>query len=212
MMKRITVAATAMTLAVGGLVGGAAQSAGAAKPPPFDAVGSVTCGAPGSGKAKISPPFSLTPGVGTRTTTSKLKTTCTGTTGNPAVTPTSAKINSTSLSDAAGTCITLSVGGEAATDTNVDISWKAAGGKINPTHIHYTTILGGVPAHGFTLPGPTGLVTVTGSYAGNSAISTVLIADTTEALTALCTPNAKGKIKGIKKLTFGSGGSLVIAP
>ena len=66
--------------------------------------------------------------------------------------------------------------------------------------------------HGFTVPGPTGTTTVTGSYAGNVAISQVVIADTTEALTALCTPNAKGKVKGIKKFNFGDGGSLVIHP
>ena len=212
MMKRIVVAATAATLGLGVLATGGGVASAAPKPPIFNASGTVTCGAPGSGKGKISPPFTLTPGVGTRTTTSKFKSTCTGTTGNAAVTVASAKITSTSLSDAAGTCLTLSAGGEAATDTNVDIKWKANGGKINPTHIHYTTILGGTPVHGFTVPGPTGSTTVTGSFAGEAAISQVVIADTTEALTALCTPNSKGKVKGIKKFNFGDGGSLNIHP
>ena len=212
MMKRIVVAATAATLGLGVLATGGGVATAAPKPPIFDAAGTVTCGSPGSGKAKISPAFTLTPGVGTRTTTSKFKTTCTGTTGNAAVTPASAKINSISLSDAAGTCITLSTSGETASDTTVHIKWKAAGGKINPTDIHFTSILGGTPVHGFTLPGPTGTATVTGSYAGNAAVSSVVIADTTEALTALCTPNAKGKVKGIKKFAFADGGSLVITP
>ena len=205
MIRRIAVSAAAVALLTSGLVAGGITSASAGKPL-VTAVGSATCGAPGSGKGKVVPPFTLVAQPGNRVTTSKFKTTCTGTTGNPLVTPTSAKIVSTSTSSAAATCVTLQMGGEAPTNTVVDIFWKASGGKINPTHIVYTTILGGTPANGFTLPGPTGTATVTGSYAGNNSVSQVVVSDTVAALTAKCLG------KGIKKLNFGSGGSLSITP
>lgn len=205
MIRRMAVSAAAVALLTSGLVAGGVTSASAGKPL-VTAVGSATCGAPGSGKGKVVPPFTLVAQPGNRVTTSKFKTTCTGTTGNPLVTPTSAKIVSTSTSSAAATCVTLQAGGEAATNTVVDIFWKASGGKINPTHIVYTTILGGTPANGFTLPGPTGTATVTGSYAGNDSVSQVVVSDTVAALTAKCLG------KGIKKLNFGSGGSLSITP
>ena len=206
MMRRIVVGVATAALLTSGLVAGGITAAAAKKPPIFDATGTVTCGAPGSGKGKVSPPFTLTPGSGTRTTTSKFKSTCTGTTGNPLVTPASAKIDSISLSNASSTCVDLQTGGETPTDTNVTIKWKASGGKINLTHIHFTTILGGTPANGFTLPGPTGTAIVTGSYAGETALSQVVVSDSTATLTAACLK------KGIKKLNFGSGGSLSIHP
>lgn len=176
--------------------------------PLVTAVGSVTCGAPGSGKAKINPPFTLSPGgAGPRVTTSKFKTTCTGTTGNPLVTPISAKIGAVSTSaNSNTTCAELQTPAETATTTVVNIKWKATGGKINPTTIIFTTLQGGVPAMGFTSPGPTGTSIVTGSYAGNDAVSTVIVADSIQSLTDKCLG------KGIKKLNFGSGGSLVITP
>lgn len=205
MIRRIAVSAAAVALLTSGLVAGGVTSASAGKPL-VTAVGSATCGAPGSGKGKVVPPFTLVAQPGNRVTTSKFKTTCTGTTGNPLVTPTSAKIVSTSTSAASATCVTLQMGGEAPTNTVVDIFWKASGGKINPTHIVYTTILGGTPVNGFTLPGPTGTATVTGSYAGNNSVSQVVVSDTVAALTAKCLG------KGIKKLNFGSGGSLSLTP
>ncbi len=207
MMRRILVAGMAVALGAGGLVAGAATAAGASKPV-VTAVGSVTCGAPGSGKAKISPPYlATTPQPGTRTVSSKFKSTCSGTTGNPLVTPTSAKISGVSMSSAATTCVDLLVGGETPTSTTVDIKWKASGGKINPTHIVFTSINGfSGPPSGFVLPGPTGVATVTGSYAGDTAVSTVLVADAQATLQAACLG------KGLKKLNFSSGGSLVIHP
>ncbi len=204
-MRRIGVTAAVVALTAGGLVAGGVTTASAGKPL-VTAVGSVTCGAPGSGKGKVSPPFTLVAQPGTRTTTSKFKTTCTGTTGNPLVTPISAKIVSTSTSSAAATCVTLQQGGESATTSLVDIKWKASGGKMTATHIVYTSILGGTPANGFTVPGPTGTAIVSGSYAGNNSISQVVVADTVAALTDKCLG------KGIKKFNFGSGGSLSITP
>lgn len=175
--------------------------------PVVTAVGSVTWSG-GIGKGKVSPPFTLTAQPGTRVTTSKFKGgTCSGTTGNPAVTPSSAKITATSTSPNANTtCVDLQTPSETATVTQVDIKWKANGGKINPTHIVFTTLQGGVPAMGFTSPGPTGTATVTGSYAGDNATSQVVVSDTVATLTAACLK------KGIKKLNFGGAGSLVIAP
>jgi hypothetical protein len=205
MMRRIAVSAAAVALLTGGLVAGGVTTASAGKPI-VTAAGTVTCGAPGSGKGKVSPPFTLVAQPGNRVTTSKFKTTCTGTTQNPLVTPKSAKIVSTSTSSASATCITLQQGGESATNTVVDIFWKANGGKITPTRIVYTSIFGGTPANGFTLPGPNGTATVTGSYAGNNSVSQVVVSDTVAALTDKCLG------KGIKKLNFGSGGSLSITP
>jgi hypothetical protein len=208
-MRRILVTACAVALGTAGLVAAGATSASAGKPV-VTAVGSVTCGAPGSGKAKINPPFKLTPGVGPRVTTSKFKTTCTGTTGNPAVTPISAKITATSTSPNSDTlCTELTQAAETPTVTTVFIKWKGAGGKINPTNITFTTLNGGTPAGGFTSPGPSGVSIVTGSYEGNDAVSVVLVdPSTVTALTNSCL-NPK---KGIKKLAFSSGGSLNITP
>lgn len=205
MMRRIVVSAAAVALLTGGLVVSGVTSASAGKPL-VTAVGSATCGAPGSGKGKVVPPFTLAAQPGNRVTTSKFKTTCTGTTGNPLVTPISAKIVSTSTSSAAATCVTLQRGGESVTTSVVDIKWKASGGKMTPTHIVYTSILGGTPVNGFTLPGPTGTAVVTGSYAGNDSLSQVVASDTVAYLTEKCLG------KGIKKLNFGSGGSLSITP
>jgi hypothetical protein len=206
MMRRIGVATVVVALGASGLVASSVTTASAAKPK-VTAVGSVTCGSPGSGKAKIKPAFSLVAQAGQRVTTSKFKTTCTGTTGNAAVTPLSAKIKSTSTSSAASTCLDLQAGGETATTTVVNIKWKASGGKILPTTIVFTSILGGTPANGFTNPGPTGDAIVTGSYAGNDAVSQVIISNSVADLTAACLSK-----KGLKKLAFGSGGSLVLTP
>jgi hypothetical protein len=204
-MRRILVTASAVALAVGGLFVGGVTPAGASKPV-LTAVGHATCTG-GTGKGKVSPPFTLTPGVGQRVTTSKFKGgTCTGTTQNPAVTPISAKISATSTSPNANTtCLDLQTPSETATVTQVVIKWKANGGKINPTNITFTTLQGGVPAMGFTSPGPTGTAIVTGSYAGDSAVSQVIVSDSITTLTNACLK------KGIKKLNFGGGGSLVIS-
>jgi hypothetical protein len=207
MIRRIGVTAAVVALAAGGLVAGGVTTASAGKPT-VTAVGSVTCGAPGSGKGKVAPPFTLTSGgAGPRVTTSKFKSTCTGTTGNPLVTPISAKIGAVSTSpNSTTTCAQLQTAAETATVTVVNIKWKANGGKINPTTIIFTTLLGGTPPMGFTSPGPLGTAIVTGSYAGNDAVSTVIVSDTITDLTNKCLG------KGIKKLNFGSGGSLVITP
>jgi hypothetical protein len=206
-IRKVGVAALASALALGGLVAGSVGVA-AAKKPVLTATGHVTCTG-GTGKGKVSPPFGLaSAGSGPRVTTSKFKGgTCSGTTQDPTVTPISAKISATSTSpNSTTTCVDLQTPQETATVTQVDIKWKANGGKINPTHITFTTLQGGVPAMGFTSPGPSGTATVTGSYAGDDATSQVVVSDSVATLTAACLK------KGIKKLNFGGGGSLVIAP
>jgi hypothetical protein len=195
MMRRFVVSAAAVALVTGGLVVGGVTTASAGKPT-VTATGSVSCGAPGSGKAKIKPPIKLAAQPGTRTTTSKFKVTCTGTTGNALVTPISAKITSTSTT-AAVSCVDLQAAGETPLQSVLDIKWKASGGKINPTHIVFTSTLNGTPASGATFPGPTGTSIVTGSYAGNDALSTVVNIDPVQTLIDACLG------KGIKKLNFG---------
>jgi hypothetical protein len=197
MMRRIVVATAVLALGTSGLVASGISASGAAKPPPFNAAGSVTCSG-GTGKGKVTPPFTLTAQAGTRETKSKFKPTCTGTTGNPAVTPISAKIEAISTSPAASTCVDLQVGGETFSTTVVTIKWKASGGKILPTTIIFSSILGGTPVNG--------TATVIGSYGGNDAVSTVLVSDSVATLTAACLK------KGIKKLNFGGGGALNITP
>jgi dienelactone hydrolase len=165
----------------------------------------VRCGAPGSGKGTVSPPFTLAAAKGARTTRSTVKLACSGTTSNALVTPTSAKVVSRSVNpSAATTCADLQTVRENATVTTVDITWKASGGKINPTHIVFSTQQSGVPTMGSTVPGPTGKVTITGSYAGEAAILALVSSDSTQTLTRACLA------KGIKKLHFGSSSRLQI--
>jgi hypothetical protein len=190
-----------------------ATSASAGKPQ-VTGVGTVSCSG-GSGKAKISPPFKQVPQTGQRITTSKFKTTCTGTTGNPAVTLASAKITATSTSvNASTTCTELIAGGDPQesfdTVTSVFIKWKATGGKVDPTNITFTSILVGVPATGFTNPGPTGQSIITGSYAGEDAVSAVTLDP--GSLAGLVTACNSTKDKGIKKFVFGGAGGLTITP
>jgi hypothetical protein len=62
MIRRIAVAATAVAFGLGGLAVAGSSVAGAAKPPPFNATGTVGCGA-GEIKPRLR---SNTPQAGTR--------------------------------------------------------------------------------------------------------------------------------------------------
>lgn len=191
MLRRITAAACAVALGTGALVVAGVESAGAAKPV-ITATGNVHC--IGAGKAKLAPPLNNTPAVGTRVTTAKFKMNCTGTTGNAAVTVSSAKVTATMNQSASGTCLTLL--GTQNSPFNVDFKWKATGGKINPTHITYSNF--DATATGFNLPGTGGNSTVTGSWAG-SGPSTAVAVIPASFLSTLAT--ACGG-KGIKKIVF----------
>ncbi len=203
MIRRIEATALAVAL-IGAFVATGTSLAGAAKPV-VTASGTVSCGAPASGKGTVSPPFKLTPGVGARTTKSTLNLKCTGTTTNALVTPISAKVVTKSVSPtSATTCTNLQSASESKTITTTDITWKASGGKINPTHIVFSTSQTGVPALGSTAPGPTGISTITGSYARDATVWKVVASDSLQTLTSACLG------KGIKKLNFGAASSLQI--
>ncbi|HZJ25737.1 MAG TPA: hypothetical protein VFF40_01765 [Acidimicrobiia bacterium] len=202
MIRKIALGAAATALTFGGLAL-VASPAGAGKPPPFDATGSVTCSI--WGKAKIDPPLTNA-NVLPSTTTAKIKgkDTCSGTTGNPLVTPTTIKAVVTSTGTEAGTCDGLVTPGTS--PFNVDIKWKAAGGKLNPSTIVFPGI---TPAGiGFDLNNGN----TTGSYAGTANANAHAHANIDPAGLnfALCAPTVKpsGKIKaakGIKKLVVTSG-------
>lgn len=196
MIRRVVVAATAVTLGLAGLVATGAGPAGAAKSPPFDAVGAVHCAGPG--KVKITPPLSNTAGVGIRTIIGKFNLNCTNggagsPTGNPAVKVVTGKMTVNAPSPASNTCATLL--GTSSTSFTADILWKSAGGKVNPTHIVWSNFNG--TATGFDLPGTAGTSTVTGSYGGENAVAHAGIpAAVLAGLASACSGS------GIKKINF----------
>jgi dienelactone hydrolase len=198
------VAASAALVLVLAAVGVAAGPAGAAKKPVVTAEGSVRCGAPVSGTGTVRPPYKMTAGVGTRSVRSTVKMGCTGTVFNGSVTPISARIVTRSTSAASTTCTSLQTPTEIAASSTIDITWKASGGKINPTHIAVSTTQHGSPAMGSTLPGPTGTATVTGSFAGETPLLKLVASDSLSTLTNACLS------KGIKKLHFGNSSSFQI--
>jgi hypothetical protein len=152
---------------------------------------------------KIDPPITNTPVAGTRTLTTKLKFGCTGATGNPNVTLVSGKWLSTTTIPGSVTCANFAVLSRPSTSV-ADIKWKGAGGKINPTHIVYTT--SGGTAQGLFMPGvavfivplPDSIPTVTGSYAGEVLVGTAT------APTATIHSGNPACVKGIKKLGVAS--------
>jgi dienelactone hydrolase len=204
MMRRSV--ATAVVVMVVAVVGMGGTSIAAAARPVVTAAGTTQCGF-GSGKGTVSPPFKLAAGVGSRTTKSTVKLLCTGTTTNGLVTPVSARIVTKSVSPTSSTtCTGLQSVRESPSVTTMDIKWNAIGGKINPTHIVFSTSQTGVPSMGSTTPGPSGTATITGSYAGESAVSQLVVSDTLQSLTDACLK------KGIKKLHFGPASTLRITP
>jgi hypothetical protein len=200
-VRRI-VAASAAVVLVAAAIGATADPAPAAKPV-VTAEGTVQCGAPASGTGTVTPPFKLTAGKGARTTRSTVKLTCTGTLFNSNLTPTAARVVTRSVNpSAATTCFDLQTSRETATTTTADITWKAKGGRIEKTHVVYSTIQNGSMTS--TTPGPTGTATVTGSFAGESAVAKLVVSDTTQSLTDACMG------KGLRKLHFGTGSTLRI--
>jgi hypothetical protein len=213
-------------------------SAGAAKPIVGDATGSASCS--GGGKVKLKPGLrnednaeNNYPGyngiprwiVGPTTTTAKLKLVCTGTTGIPGVSPAKAKVEATSVGTEPGTCSGLLSGEPSTTPFNIEIKWKAEGGKdMNNTFISYS----GFEAEGlgFRLPQTGGTATVTGSYAGNTSEAHAVLSVIPDF--SVCEPKIKCKNdnpctssseklkvkggKGLKKLFLSEAGTLTITP
>jgi hypothetical protein len=186
-----------------------ATPAGAAKIAVGNATGTVHCTT--TGKVKISPALTNANTLPS-TTTAKIKSiSCTGTTGNAAVTISKAKGSATSTGTSPGTCTGLLTPGT--TPFSVHVDWKATGGSLNATDITYANV--GPSGIGFDLPsnGAAGAATstITGSYAGEKSWShaTIALPDLT-----LCNPGPPPKnkpAKGIKKLTI-TGGTIDIFP
>ena len=192
-VRRLAFGASALALAMGGLVA-IATPAGAAKIPVGNAVGHVTCSI--TGKVKFSPALSSVNTLPVLTT-AKIKGTCTGDTQSALVEPIKMKATVTSPGGMP-TCNALLVPGTA--DFIVDVTWKASGGTLNPSHIVFPGI---TPAGlSFNL----GAGNTTGSYAGTmnaTAIANVAVPDLTK-----CNPGPPPKNKppkGLKKLTVSSG-------
>lgn len=152
---------------------------GAAPKPVINGTGAVSCSGT-AGTIKFVPPLSSTTRA-TKTTVKMTKLTCTGATGNAAVTVTGAKIKGTSTNTSGLSCADIAprpggvpFGSNATQDPMVlDLKWKAQGGKINPTRITAPSwafwsntyiVLAGTAA-------PPPPVTVSGSYAGMYATS-----------------------------------------
>jgi hypothetical protein len=197
MIRRIALAATTAALALGG-VAVAAGPAAAAAGPTITAVGSVNCNI--SGKVKISPALTNANTLPS-TTTAKIKGSCTGTTES-GVTPTSVKSVVTSTGTTPGTCTGLLTPSTA--PFTAGNTWKASGGKINPS----TVVFPGFAPNGggFALT----LGTTTGSYAGfqnATAQANVDLALIAGQIATGCDPQPpKFKAaKGIKKITILSG-------
>jgi hypothetical protein len=196
MFRRITVAAAVTALGLGGLLAAGSPLASAAKPPPFDATGTVHCTGPG--KIKLTPPLTNTAQAGQRTANGKFNLNCTNggagsPTGNPAVKVNTGKVTVSSTQSASGTCATLLGTGTAS--FVADIKWKTAGGKINATHVVWSNY--DATANGFDLPGTGGTSTVTGSYAGEDAVAHAAISS--QELASLA---SKCDGKGIKNIKF----------
>lgn len=214
MLKKFGMTAAAAALSLGALAAVAAPAGAAAKVPLGNATGTVSC--PIAGKVKISPPLSSLNTLPS-TTTAKIKNTapCTGSGGSiGAHQITKMKSTVTSTGTSAGTC--SGVTGVGTTPFTANLSWKPTGATMNPTTITFAN--NGPSGVGFDLPstGALGANTsvVTGSFQGEGAWAhatadpSVIAAITTP---GICTPDAKGKAKGLKKITI-IGGSINIAP
>jgi hypothetical protein len=200
MIRKTIVAVTAAGLALGGLVF-IASPAGAAKPT-ITATGSATCQI--TGKLKIAPPLTNT-NTSVNTTTGKLKGTCTGST-EQGVTPNKVKATLTSTTADPGTCTSLVDPAPHTDPFVVHLSWKASGGKINPSNVTFPGYA--VEGVNFALHNGTSV----GSYAGTGTAEAIGIPDVAKLADSLatCNPTVKpnGKVKppkGVKKITIVSG-------
>jgi hypothetical protein len=237
MLRRLVLGVSVGALAFSGLAL-IAEPASAGKPVVGNATGSASC--TGGGKVKLSPGLrnednatNNYPGyngiprwiVGPTTTTAKLKLVCTGTTGIAGVSPAKGKVTATSTGTEPGTCSGLLSGEPSTTPFNIEIKWKANGGKgMNNTFITYT----GFEAEGlgFKLPQTGGTATVSGSYAGNTSEAHAVLASVPDF--SVCEPKIKCKNdnpctssseklkvkggKGLKKLFLSEAGTLSITP
>jgi hypothetical protein len=210
MFRKIVLATTCAALAVAGVTV-LSSPASAAPKPTITATGNVNCNI--EGKVKISPPLSDT-NQSPSTITGKLKGTCTGST-EQGVTPNKVKIALTYTTSGPGTCGGLAEPG--VDPFNIGLTWKAAGGKINPsTAVLKGFVLTGVPNFGFDIPNPNApspRATVTGSYAGTNNANAHAHIDLPD--TSLCSPTTKnGKTKpakGIKKIVVKPGSTFTIS-
>jgi hypothetical protein len=201
MLRKIGMTAVAAAVALGG-VAAFAGTASAGKPVLGNATGNVTCGI--TAKVKINPPLSSV-NTSPSTTTGKVKSTsCTatgGTIGAYGITKAKGVVSSTGTEP--GTC--EGVTGVGSTPFTATVTWKSGGAKLNGSTITFAN--SGPSGIGFNLPatGAAGAATsiVTGSFAGDDAWAhadadpAVITALTTP---GICTPNAKGKTKGLKKI------------
>ncbi|MGZ4735378.1 MAG: hypothetical protein ACXVKA_13605 [Acidimicrobiia bacterium] len=219
MLRKVVLTASAAALALGSLAT-FAPPAFAGKVALGNATGTVSCNI--TGKVKISPALSE---INTQpsTTTAKTKSTsCTASGGTIGAHPvTKSKGLATSTGSSPGTCTGLLAAGTS--PFSVSVTWKAAGASLNPSSITYAN--DGPSGLGFDLPstGAAGAATsvVTGSFGGEKSWAHADI-DAGPILTALadvgptatgkgCGANAKGKAKGIKKITI-TGGHINIFP
>jgi hypothetical protein len=213
MIRKLGLSATAVALALGGIVA-VASPASAGKPALGNATGSVTCST--VGKVKINPPLSSLNTLPSTTTAKTKSTSCTSSGGTIGTFMTGGKAKglTTSTGTEPGTCD--GVTGVGTTPFTTTITWKGNGATLNPSSITFANV--GPSGVGFDLPatGAAGAATsiVTGSFGGNSAWAhatadpSVITALTTP---GICTPNAKGKAKGLKKITI-IGGTINVFP
>jgi hypothetical protein len=120
----------------------------------------------------------------------------------------------TSTGTSPGTCDGVTTPGS--TPFTATLGWKGSTATLNGSTITFAN--SGPSGIGFDLPatGAAGAATsiVTGSFGGNSAWAhatadpSVITAITTP---GICTPNAKGKAKGLKKIAI-IGGSINVFP
>ena len=197
MLKRTLVAVASGAIVIGAVV--ISSTPAGAVVPSITGSGDVSCH--GAGMMKFKAPLTNTAGVGTRTTTTVSKVTCTETTTD-AVTVVSGKVISTMTAPATGTCAVL--GREQVRTVTTDVKWKGVGGKVQPTHIVWTSVGGNVAGlkGAVSLPGTTGSATVTGSFAGDDASSAAITTQTVVQINAACAG------KGLKKLNLGPTSSL----
>ena len=219
MLRKIVLTASAAALALGGFAA-VAQPASAGKVALGNATGTASCTI--TGKVKISPALS---DINTQpsTTTAKTKSgTCTSSGGTIGANPiTKAKGTVTSTGTTPGSCSGLLAAGTSPFTTS--IKWSASGASLNPSNITFAN--NGPSGLGFDLPstGAAGAATsvVTGSFGGEKAWAHADV-DSGPILAALadvgptatgkgCGANAKGKAKGIKKITI-TGGAINVFP
>jgi hypothetical protein len=207
MLRKFVLTASAAALALGGLAVMAGPASGA-KVALGNATGTVTCNI--TGKVKISPALSDINTLPSTTTAKTKSTSCTSSGGNVSANPvTKAKGLTTSTGTTPGTCSGLLAAGTSPFSTT--ITWKATKATLNPSTITFAN--NGPSGLGFDLPstGAAGAATsiVVGSFGGPILAA---LADVGPTATGKgCGANAKGKAKGIKKITV-IGGTINVFP